>query len=193
MFDVWGPFINSVIKWYFPNGGLGFCTCQQLFIWAFESMTVPFILVGTITPKGISQYLPLMLTWLCCSLSVDAQNKVTFPCRSPIPSWGTGDSSLTSGTPGGFPRHNSHWADLCLHTFVKTSMSTIHTFKNMPAGLIFKIFQDSVQKHLKLYLCNQNQCNIEVIILKTKTIGWHVSSSDGLIHQQEIQQVITVR
>lgn len=36
-------------------------------------------------------------------------------------------------------------------------MSTIHTFKNMPAGLIFNIFQDSAQKHLKLYLCNQNQ------------------------------------
>lgn len=67
------------------------------------------------TPKGILQYLPPMLTWLCCSLPAGAQNKGSFPCTSPVPRWGTADNSRTSETPGGFPRHNSHWAHLCLH------------------------------------------------------------------------------
>lgn len=120
------------------------------------------------------------------------------PMQITCPQLGNGDNSVTSETPGGFPRHNSHWADLCLHIFVKINMenisvSTIHTFKNMPTGLIFNIFQDSAQKQLKPHLCNQNQCNIEVIIVKPKTIGWCISSSDGLIHQQEIQKVLILR
>lgn len=61
------------------------------------------------------------------------------------------------------------------------------------SGLIFNIFQDSAQKDLKLYLCNQNQCNIQVIMVKTKTTGWYISSSGGVIPQQEIQQVIILR
>lgn len=181
----------------FPKWRTGVLQVPAVIYLSFWSPTVPFILAGAITKGHFAVFassadMTVLLPLCPCSEQRD------LPMQISCPQLGNGDNSLTSDSPGSFPRHNSHWADLCLHIFVKRNMdnisvSTIHTFKNMPAGLIFNVFQDSAQKHLNLYLCNQNQCNIEVIIVKTKTIGCHISSSGGLIPQQETQQVIILR